>query len=81
MRSGRLAVRELKTKEDPDLPLLDDGSRIRCHQESGDLARYDDFPGVQLQLAAPLVYAPALRFHPFTDVLLNFCARKWKSSA
>jgi hypothetical protein len=34
------------------------------------VTRYDYFHGVQLQFAAPLVYAPALRFH-FTDVLLE----------
>jgi hypothetical protein len=75
-RVGRLAILELKTTEDLDLPLqaADYWSRIRRHQEAGDLARYGYFPGVQLQPAPPLLYliAPALRFHPSTDVLLEF---------
>jgi len=75
-RAGRLAILEFKTTEDLDLPLqaADYWSRIRRHQEAGDLARCGYFPGVQLQPAAPLVYliAPALRFHPSTDVLLEF---------
>jgi hypothetical protein len=75
-RTGRLAILELKTTEDLDLPLqaADYWSRIRRHQETGDLAHYGYFPGVQLQSAPPLVYliAPALRFHPSTDVLLGF---------
>ncbi|HEY1468236.1 MAG TPA: hypothetical protein VGF61_04285 [Candidatus Acidoferrum sp.] len=75
-RAGRLAILELKTTEDLDLPLQAAGywSRIRRHQQAGDLARYGYFPGVQLQPTPPLVYliAPALRFHPSTDVLLEF---------
>ncbi len=75
-RAGRLAILELKTTEDLDLPLQAAGywARIRRHQEAGDLERYGYFPGVQLQPAPPLVYliAPALRFHPSTDVLLEF---------
>src|SRR5207302_8500153 len=41
--------------------------------QSGEIARYGYFPGVALQQAPPLVYlvAPALRFHPATDDLLN----------
>lgn len=75
-RAGRLAILELKTTEDLDLPLQAAGywSRIRRYQQAGDLARYGYFPGVQLQPTPPLVYliAPALRFHPSTDVLLEF---------
>lgn len=75
-RAGRLAILELKTTEDLDLPLqaADYWSRIRGHQEAGDLERYGYFPGMQLQPAPPLVYliAPALCFHPSTDVLLEF---------
>ena len=57
-RAGRLAILELKTTEDLDLPLqaADYWSRIRRHQEAGDLARYGYFPGVQLQPAPPLLY-------------------------
>ena len=75
-RAGRLAILELKTTEDLDLPLqaADYGARIRRHQEAGDFEHYGYFPGVQLQPAPPVVYliAPALRFHPSTDVLLEF---------
>jgi hypothetical protein len=62
-RAGRLAILELKATEDLDLPLqaADYWSRIRRHQQAGDLACYGYFPGVQLQPAPPLVYliAPA----------------------
>ena len=63
-RAGRLAILELKTTEDLPLQAADYWSRIRRHQEAGHLARYGYFPGVQLQ--------PTLRFHPSTDVLLEF---------
>jgi hypothetical protein len=75
-RNPRAPETRHKTTEDLDRPLQaeDYWSRLRCHQEAGDLARYGYFPGVQLQLVPPLVYliAPALRFHPSTDVLLEF---------
>jgi hypothetical protein len=67
-RNPRAPETRHKTTEDLDRPLqAEDWSRIRCHQEAG-------IPGVQLQLVPPLVYliAPALRFHPSTDVLLEF---------
>lgn len=71
-----------ETAEALDLPLQagDYCSRIRRHQEAGDLARYGYFPGVQLQPAPPLVYliAPALRFYPSTDVLLEFLRPEMK---
>ena len=40
----------------------------------GEITRYGYFPGVALQQSPPIVYlvAPALRFHPTTDNLLNF---------
>lgn len=75
-RQGRLAILELKTTEDLDLPLqaAEYWSRIRGHQLQGDLARYGYFPGVELQSAPPLVYliTPVLRFHPSTDILLRY---------
>jgi hypothetical protein len=79
-RSRRLAILELKATENVDLPLqaADYWSRIRWHQLQGDFARYGYFPGLELQPAAPLVYliAPALRFHPTTDVLYRYMSRE-----
>lgn len=78
-RSGRLAILELKTSEHIHLPLQasDYWLRIRRHLQQGDFQRYGYFPGVALQNAMPLVYlvAPALRFHPTTDVLLRYLTR------
>jgi hypothetical protein len=75
-RAGRLAIMELKTSEHIHLPLqaADYWLRVRRHLLNGDLARYGYFPGVELQQAPPLVYlvAPALRFHPSTDELLEY---------
>lgn len=74
--AGRLAILELKAVENVDLPLqaADYWSRIRHHQQAGDLARYGYFPGVPLSPAPPIVYliSPALHFHPSTDSLLRF---------
>jgi hypothetical protein len=73
--SGRLAIIELKASEHIHLPLqaADYWLRVRRQLQSGEIARYGYFPRVALQQAAPLVYlvAPALRFHPTTDHLLN----------
>jgi hypothetical protein len=78
-RNRRLAILELKAAENVDLPLqaADYWSRIRWHQSQGDFARYGYFPGVELQPAPPLVYliAPALRFHPTTEVLNRYLSR------
>ncbi len=75
-RTHRLAILELKAVENPDLPLQagDYWSRICRLQAQGDLARYGYFPGVELHSDPPVVYlvAPALRFHPSTDVLLRY---------
>ena len=75
-RSGRLAIIELKASEHIHLPLqaADYWLRVRRQLQSGEIARYGYFPGVELQQAPPLVYlvAPALRFHPTTQDLLNF---------
>lgn len=74
-RSGRLAIIELKATEHIHLPLqaADYWLRVRRQLQSGEIARYGYFPGVDLQRAAPLVYlvAPALRFHPTTDYVLD----------
>ncbi len=75
-RAHRLAIVELKTVENPDLPLQagEYWSRICRLQAQGDLARYGYFPGIELHPDPPVVYlvAPALRFHPSTDVLLRY---------
>lgn len=75
-RSRRLAILELKAAENVDLPLqaADYSSRIRWHQKQGDLERYGYFHGLELQPAPPLVYliAPALRFHPTSDILHRY---------
>ncbi len=74
--AGRLAVIELKASEHIHLPLqaADYWLRVRRQLQSGEIARYGYFPGVELQQSSPLVYlvAPALRFHPTTDALLNY---------
>ncbi len=75
-RSGRLAILELKASENINLPLqaAEYWLRIQRHLQQGDFPRCGYFPGVELQKAPPLVYlvAPALRFHPTTDVLLRY---------
>jgi hypothetical protein len=75
-RTGRLAVLELKATEHIYLPLQSAGYwlRVRRHLQQGELARYGYFAGIELQPAPPLVYmvAPALHFHPTTDVLLRY---------
>ena len=75
-RSGRLAIIELKASEHIHLPLqaADYWLRVRRHLENGEIARYGYFQGIALQQASPLIYlvAPALRFHPTTDHLLNY---------
>ena len=75
-RSGRLAIIELKASEHIHLPLqaADYWLRVRRQLQSGEIARYGYFQGIALQQASPLVYlvAPALRFHPTTDDLLNY---------
>ena len=75
-RAGRLAILELKATECIHLPLqaADYWLRIRRHQLQGDFASQGYFYGIQLQDTPPLVYlvAPALRFHPTTDILLRY---------
>jgi hypothetical protein len=75
-RRGRLVVIELKASEDLQLPLqaVDYWLRVRRHQRDGDFERYGYFPGIALDPKPPLVWlvAPALRFHPATDILLRY---------
>ena len=75
-RFGRLAIIELKANEHIHLPLqaADYWLRVRQQLQKGEITRYGYFPGVVLQDAPPIVYlvAPALRFHPATDDLLNY---------
>jgi hypothetical protein len=75
-RFGRLCILELKANEHIHLPLqaADYWLRIRRHLQRGDFQRYGYFPGITLQQAPPLVYlvAPALRFHPSTEIILRF---------
>ena len=75
---GRLAVLELKASEDPHLPLqaLDYWLRVRWHLERDEFTAKGYFPGVQLVKEPPrmLLIAPALNFHPSTDVVLRYFA-------
>ena len=72
--AGRLAVLELKTSEDIQLPVqaLDYWMRIAWHAERGELSSL--FPGVALQNRPPklLLIAPALAFHSSTAALLRY---------
>lgn len=75
-RSGRLAILELKTGEDPVflLQAVKYWLRIKRHLEQGDLARCGYFSQITLQPSPPLIYlvGPALRFHPATGNLLRY---------
>jgi len=72
----RLVVIELKASEDIHLPLqaVDYWLRVRHHLERGDFQRYGYFPGIELDPRPPLVWlvAPALRFHPATEIILRY---------
>ncbi len=72
----RLVVIELKASEDIHLPLqaVDYWLRVRHHLERGDFQRYGYFPGIELDARPPLVWlvAPALRFHPATEIILRY---------
>jgi hypothetical protein len=74
--AGRLVILELKTTEHIHLPVqaAEYWLRVLEHLKQGDFPRYGYFTGAELQQKAPLVYlvAPALRFHPSTDVLLRY---------
>jgi hypothetical protein len=74
-RDGRLAVLELKADESFHLVLqaVDYWLHVRRHQLEGDLERLGYLPG-GAPLAPPVLYlvAPALRFHPQTETLLQY---------
>lgn len=75
-RSGRLAILELKIAEHPVFlwQAAKYWLRVKRHLEQEDFPRYGYFAGVALQPGPPLVYlvAPALRFHPATEILLRY---------
>jgi hypothetical protein len=73
-RQGRLTVLELKASEDIHLPLqaLDYWMRIAWHCKEGDLD--DLFPGMTVLREDPklLLVAPAICFHPATEIILRY---------
>jgi hypothetical protein len=75
-RTGRLAVIELKATADLHLPLqaLDYWIRVKWHLDRGEFAAFGYFPDVALRSDPPrlLLVAPALEFHPTTEVLLGY---------
>lgn len=74
-RTGRLAVLELKTSEDVQLPLqaLDYWLRVQWHLERGEFSERGYFPGISLVRQPPrlLLIAPGLDFHPTTETILR----------
>ncbi len=74
-RNGRLAVLELKASEDIHLPLqaLDYWMRVQWHLQRGEFQARGYFPGLELRSEPPrlLLVAPALEYHPTTDVILR----------
>ena len=77
-RDGRLLVWELKADEDLGFPLqaLDYWRQVRRHQRAGDFERLGYFPGVALSPLPPRLWlvAPALRWHPQTELLGRWIA-------
>jgi hypothetical protein len=75
-RTGRLAVIELKASADLHLPLqaLDYWMRVNWHLERGEFSDRGYFPGIELRNHPPrlLLVAPALEFHPSTEVILGY---------
>jgi hypothetical protein len=75
-RSGRLAILELKTVEQPVflLQAANYWLRINRHLQQGDFARLGYFSTILLQSRPPIVYlvAPALQFHAATEILLRY---------
>ncbi|MGH9480563.1 MAG: hypothetical protein ACRD1L_00595 [Terriglobales bacterium] len=75
-RAGRLLVWELKADEDLDFPMqaLDYWLRVRHHQLRGDFPRLGYFPGIAISPLPPRLWlvAPALRWHPQTDILTRW---------
>jgi len=77
-RDGRLAVIELKAKEDIHLPVqgLDYWIRVKHHLERGDFSANGYFSDVALQTDAPrlLLVSPALEVHPSNETVLKYFA-------
>ena len=77
-RDGRLAIIELKTSEDIHFPLqtLDYWMRVKWHLDRGEFTGRGYFPGLALRADPPrlLLAAPALDFHPKTEVILRYFA-------
>jgi len=77
--SGRLVVIELKASADPHLPLqaLDYWLRVRWHLEQGDFPGKGYFRGIALLRDPPrmVLVAPALAFHPTTEIILHYFSR------
>jgi hypothetical protein len=75
-RDGRLGILELKAGEDLQLVMqaADYWLSVNAHLEQDDFARYGYFEGIKISSAPPRIFlvAPALRFHPATDMLLGF---------
>jgi hypothetical protein len=81
MRSGRLAILEVKADEDLHFPLqgLDYWIRVHWLQQQrgpsgeGELERNGYFPGIPLLPQSPLLYfvVPALHVHPSMDTVLQ----------
>jgi hypothetical protein len=75
-RDGRLAVIELKASEDIQLPVqaLDYWLRVKWHLDRKEFTALGYFPGVAIDPRPPrlLLVAPALHFHPKTEVVLRF---------
>jgi hypothetical protein len=78
-RDARLAVLELKAKEDIQMALqaVDYWLRVRWHHTRQEFSHFGYFPGVTLDPRPPrlLLIAPSLRFHPATDVILRHLHR------
>ncbi len=75
---GQLAVVELKASADIHLPLqaLDYWMRVAKHAASCEFMGNGYFPGLSVSPQAPtlLLVAPALEFHPTTEIILGFFA-------
>jgi hypothetical protein len=73
---GRLAVVEIKATADLQLPLqaLDYWLRVKWHLERGDFSAQRYFPQTAIRREAPrlLLVAPALEFHPTSELLLAY---------
>jgi hypothetical protein len=76
--NGRLAVVELKASADLNLPLqaLDYWMRVDWQQKLNAFTKRGYFPGIALAPTSPrlLLVAPALEFHPTTEIILRYFA-------